>query len=50
MRGMHRFGVHGKLAPHYVGHYKVLERRGFVAYRIQLPDILSTIHNVFHVI
>ena len=49
MRGVHRFGVCGKLAPHYVGPYKVLERCGSVAYRIQLSDILSTVHNVFHV-
>ena len=49
MRGVHRFGVHGKLAPRYVGPYKVLEQCGSVAYRLQLPDILSVVHNVFHV-
>ena len=49
MRGVHHFGVPGKLAPRYVGPYKVLERCGIVAYRIQLPDILSVVHNVFHV-
>ena len=49
MRGVHRFGVHGKLAPRYVGPYKVLEQCGPVAYRLQLPDILSMVHNVFHV-
>ena len=49
MRGVHRFGVHGKLAPRYVGPYKVLERCGSVAYRLQLPGILSAVHNVFHV-
>jgi hypothetical protein len=49
MRGVHRFGVRGKLAPRYVGPYKILERCGHVAYRIQLPDILSAVHNVFHV-
>ena len=49
MRGVHRFGVHGKLAPHYVGPYKILEQCGFVAYRLQLLDILSAVHNVFHV-
>ena len=25
MRGVHRFGVHGKLAPRYVGPYQVLQ-------------------------
>jgi hypothetical protein len=49
MKGVHHFGVHGKLAPRYVGPYKILARRGPVAYRIQLPDILSAVHNVFHV-
>ena len=49
MRGVHRFGVRGKLAPRYVGPYKILERCGVVAYRLQLPDILSVVHNVCHV-
>jgi hypothetical protein len=49
MKGVSRFGVRGKLAPRYIGPYKVLERRGSVAYRIQLPDILSAVHDVFHV-
>jgi len=49
MRGVHRFGVHGKLAPRYIGPYKILAWCGSAAYRIQLPDILSAVHNVFHV-
>ena len=49
MRGVHRFGVHGKLAPRYVGPYKVLAQCGLVAYRLQLLDILSAVHNVVHV-
>ena len=49
MRGVHWFGGRGKLAPRYVGPYKVLGRCGTVAYRLQLLDILSAIHNVFHV-
>jgi hypothetical protein len=36
---------HGKLGPKYVGPYKVLERIGEVAYRLQLPRI----HDMFHV-
>ena len=35
--------------PCYVGPYKILARCGSVAYRIQLLDILSAVHNVFHV-
>ena len=49
MRGVHRFGVCGKFAARYVGPYKILERCGSVAYRLQLWYILSAIHNVFHV-
>ena len=49
MRGVHRFVVRGKLAPRYVGPYKVLEQCGPVAYRLQLPAILSAVYNVFHV-
>ena len=32
-----------------MGPYQVLEQSGPVAYRLQLPDILSAVHNVFHV-
>ena len=49
MRGVHRFSIHGKLAPQYVGPYRILKRCNPVAYRLQLPDILSTVHDVFHV-
>ena len=49
MGGVHRFGVRGKLAPRYVGPYKILARCGSAAYRIQLPDIWSAVHNIFHV-
>ena len=49
MRGVHRFGIHGKLAPRYVGPYKILRQCGPVAYRLQLPEILSAVHKVFHV-
>jgi hypothetical protein len=49
MKGVNRFGLKGKLAPRYVGSFLILERYGPVAYRLQLPEILSTVHNVFHV-
>ena len=49
MWGVRRFGVREKLAPRYVGPYKILARCGSAAYRIQLPDILSAVHNIFHV-
>jgi hypothetical protein len=49
MKGVSCFGVKGKLAPRYIGSFLILERYGPVAYRLQLPETLSTIHNVFHV-
>ena len=48
-RGVQRFGVKGKLAPRYVGPFEIIEECGPVAYKIQLPPQLSSIHNVFHV-
>jgi hypothetical protein len=49
MKGVTRFGVKGKLAPRYIGLFPILEWCGPVAYRIQLPETLSAVHNVFHV-
>ena len=49
MSGVHRFGVHGKLAPRYVGPYKILKQCSLVSYCLQLLDILSVVHDVFHI-
>jgi hypothetical protein len=49
MKGVSRFAVKGKLAPRYIDPFPILERYGPVAYRLQLPETLSTVHNVFHV-
>nr|GFC79899.1 putative reverse transcriptase domain-containing protein [Tanacetum cinerariifolium] len=35
--------------PRYVGPFKVLERVGDVAYKLDLPEDLSSVHNMFHV-
>jgi hypothetical protein len=49
MRGTHRFRVKGKLAPRYVGQFKIIDRKGEVAYQLELPPQLSEVHDVFHV-
>jgi hypothetical protein len=49
MRGIHRFKVKGKLAPRYVGPFKIIDRKREVAYQLKLPPQLSDVHDVFHV-
>jgi hypothetical protein len=49
MRGTRRFTVKGKLPPRYVGPFKIVDRKGEVAYQLELPPQLSDVHDVFHV-
>nr|GEZ73035.1 putative reverse transcriptase domain-containing protein [Tanacetum cinerariifolium] len=49
LKGFVRFGKRGKLNPRYVGPFKVLERVGDVAYKLDLPKELSRVHNTVHV-
>nr|GEX15152.1 hypothetical protein [Tanacetum cinerariifolium] len=48
-KGVIRFGKRGKVSPWYVGPFKIIERNGPVAYKLELPDKLRRIHNTFHV-
>ncbi|GKC40537.1 hypothetical protein Tco_1052921, partial [Tanacetum coccineum] len=48
-KGVVRFGKRGKLNPSYVGPFKVIERVKTVAYKLELPQQLSRVHNTFHV-
>ncbi|GJV50998.1 hypothetical protein Tco_1446739 [Tanacetum coccineum] len=48
-KGVVRFGKRGKLNPRYVGPFKVIERVGEVAYKLELPEELSRVHNTFYV-
>ncbi|GJX59344.1 putative reverse transcriptase domain-containing protein [Tanacetum coccineum] len=44
-----RFGKRGKLNPRYIGPFKILDRISPVAYKLELSEELSNVHNTFHV-
>ena len=48
-KGALRFGKRGKSSPRYIGPYRIVERIGEVAYRLELSSDLERIHDVFHV-
>ncbi|KAK9070290.1 hypothetical protein SSX86_010690 [Deinandra increscens subsp. villosa] len=48
-KGIVCFGKRGKLEPRYVGPFKILERIGPVAYKLELPQELGNVHDTFHV-
>ena len=48
-KGVIRFRQWSKLSSRYIGSFRILERVGSVAYRLELPDELFHIHDVFHV-
>ncbi|KAD3640089.1 hypothetical protein E3N88_29312 [Mikania micrantha] len=48
-KGVARFGKKGKLALRYAGPFKILERIGKVAYKLEFPPELSNVNPTFHV-
>nr|GEV73081.1 putative reverse transcriptase domain-containing protein [Tanacetum cinerariifolium] len=48
-KGVIRFRKRGKLNPQYIEPFKILERIGPVAYKLELPEELSNVNNTFHV-
>jgi hypothetical protein len=48
MRGAKRFGVKGKLAPHYIGPFPILEKCGTMAYKLDISPSLAGVHDIFH--
>ncbi|GJS58245.1 putative reverse transcriptase domain-containing protein [Tanacetum coccineum] len=48
-KGVIRFGKRGKLCLRYVEPFKIIDRIGPVAYKLELPIELRGIHNTFHV-
>jgi hypothetical protein len=47
--GTIRFHVKGKLAPWFVGPYRICQRIGKLAYKLELLEELAGVHPVFHV-
>nr|GEX69781.1 putative reverse transcriptase domain-containing protein [Tanacetum cinerariifolium] len=48
-KGVIHFGKCKKLSPRYIGPFKILDRIGTVAYKLELPRELQGIHTPFHV-
>ncbi|GJZ99968.1 hypothetical protein Tco_0672519 [Tanacetum coccineum] len=46
-KGVIRFGKRGKLNPWYIRPFKILKRIGLVAYKLDLPEELSSVHSTF---
>ena len=46
---MVRFGKCGKLLSRFIEPFEILERVGTVAYRLDLPPSMASVHEVFHV-
>jgi hypothetical protein len=49
MKGVRHFGIKGKLAPHYISLYPIIDKYGPTSYQVELPSKLSGVHNVFYV-
>ena len=49
MKGVMRFGKKGKLSPRYIGPYEIVRKIDKVAYELNLPPDLESVHPVFHV-
>ncbi|GKE49565.1 hypothetical protein Tco_1480823, partial [Tanacetum coccineum] len=47
-KGVVRFGKKGKLALRFIVPFKIIERIGPAAYRLRLPQELSSVHGMFH--
>ncbi|MEX5618488.1 hypothetical protein ABFV55_27835, partial [Pseudomonas syringae] len=42
-------GKKEKLSPRFIGLFKIIQKVGEVAYKLELPENMKGVHNVFHV-
>ncbi|XP_070010055.1 uncharacterized protein [Nicotiana sylvestris] len=49
MKGSMRFGKKGKVSPRYIGPCEIIRKVGQVAYELDLPSNLESVHIVFHI-
>jgi hypothetical protein len=49
MKGVRHFGIKEKLAPRYISPYPIIDKYGPTSYQVELPVMLSGVHNVFHI-
>jgi hypothetical protein len=48
MKGVKRFGMKGNLAPRYIGPFRIPEKCGTMAYKLDLPPLLVGVHDIFY--
>jgi hypothetical protein len=49
LKGVHHFGIKGRLASRYIGLYPIINMYGPMSYQVELQAKLSGVHNMFHV-
>ena len=49
LKGVRRFSIRRKLAPHYVGPFTILSKHGELADKLELPPNFPDVHDIFHV-
>jgi hypothetical protein len=49
MKGVHHFGIKGKLTHHYISLYPIIDKYEPIFYQVELSSKLSRVHNMFHV-
>jgi hypothetical protein len=49
MKGVHRFGIKGKLALRYISSYHIIDKYGPTSCQVEASSKLSGVHDVFHI-